>query len=127
MTGGFVVSLWRYPVKSMMGEELNAAEVTERGILGDRAYALIDKSTGKVVSAKNPRKWPKLFDFRASFAEPPRAGAELPAVWITLPDGTVISSRQPDADGILSRALGREVTLKSTAPEAPGLEEYWPD
>jgi len=25
---GSVVSLWRYPVKSMMGEELNAAEVT---------------------------------------------------------------------------------------------------
>ncbi len=35
-----VVSLWRYPVKSMMGEELNAAEVTDRGLLGDRAYAL---------------------------------------------------------------------------------------
>src|ERR1700730_11043127 len=34
---GSVVSLWRYPVKSMMGEELNAAEVTERGLLGDRA------------------------------------------------------------------------------------------
>ncbi len=34
---GSVVSLWRYPVKSMMGEELNAAEVTDRGLLGDRA------------------------------------------------------------------------------------------
>jgi uncharacterized protein YcbX len=34
---GSVVSLWRYPVKSMMGEELNATEITERGLLGDRA------------------------------------------------------------------------------------------
>ena len=41
---GSVVSLWRYPVKSMMGEELNATEVTERGLLGDRAYALVDIS-----------------------------------------------------------------------------------
>ena len=41
-----VVSLWRYPVKSMMGEELNATEVTERGLLGDRAYALVDSSDG---------------------------------------------------------------------------------
>ena len=37
---GSVVSLWRNPVKSMLGEELNASEVTERGLLGDRAYAL---------------------------------------------------------------------------------------
>src|ERR1700730_3983334 len=63
---GSVVSLWRYPVKSMMGEELNATEVTERGLLGDCAYALVDSSDGKVASAKNPRKWPRLFDLRAS-------------------------------------------------------------
>ena len=68
---GSVVSLWRYPVKSMMGEELNATDVTERGLLGDRAYALVDTSDGKAATAKNPRKWPGLFDFRATR----RAGA----------------------------------------------------
>lgn len=66
-TVGTVVALWRYPVKSMMGEELNAADLTERGVHGDRAYALLDTETGKVASAKNPRKWPNLFDHRASF------------------------------------------------------------
>ena len=66
-TSGTVVSLWRYPVKSMMGEELNAAEITDRGLRGDRAYALVDGADGKVASAKNPRKWPQLFDFRAAF------------------------------------------------------------
>ncbi len=40
---GSVVSLWRYPVKSMMGEELNVAEVTKGGLLGDRAYALVSE------------------------------------------------------------------------------------
>jgi hypothetical protein len=54
---GSIVSLWRYPVKSMMGEELNASEVTKGGLLGDRAYALVDASDGKVATAKNPRKW----------------------------------------------------------------------
>ena len=68
---GSIVSLWRYPVKSMMGEELNAAEVTKGGLLGDRAYALIDTSDGKVATAKNPRKWPQLFDFRAALADAP--------------------------------------------------------
>ena len=53
---GSVVSLWRYPVKSMIGEELNATDVAQRGLLGDRAYALVDPSNGMVASAKNPRK-----------------------------------------------------------------------
>src|SRR6266446_9626266 len=93
---GSVVSLWRYPVKSMMGEELNATEVTERGLLGDRAYALVDSTDGKAATAKNPRKWPRLFDFRASFVEPPRPAAKMPPVRITLPDGTTVTSDQRD-------------------------------
>ena len=59
---GVVEELWRYPVKSMQGEQLNQTEVTERGLLGDRAYALRDNSNGKIATAKNPRKWPNLFD-----------------------------------------------------------------
>src|SRR5437899_11011538 len=43
---GSIVSLWRYPVKSMMGEELNAADITKRGLLGDRAYALVGQTLG---------------------------------------------------------------------------------
>src|SRR3989475_12716377 len=127
---GSVVSLWRYPVKSMMGEELNASEVVERGLLGDRAYALVDSSDGKVATAKNPRKWPNLFDFRATFIEPPRTGANLPAVRITLPDGAVATSQQSDLNQILSNALNRKVTLNATGRGQVGAanaEEYWPD
>ena len=53
---GSVGSSWRYPIKSMMGEELDAIAVTERGLLGDRAYALMDPSTGKVVSGQESPK-----------------------------------------------------------------------
>jgi len=84
---GAVTSLWRYPVKSMQGEELNAADVTPRGLLGDRAFALVDEETGKVASAKNPRRWPTLFDFRAAYIEPPGEDRPLPPVRITLADG----------------------------------------
>jgi uncharacterized protein YcbX len=127
---GSVVSLWRYPVKSMMGEELNATEVTERGLLGDRAYAPVDSSDGKVATAKNPRKWPNLFDFRATFIEPPRIGADIPPVRITLPDGTIAISHQSDLNKILSKALNRQVTLNATEHGHAGpanAEEYWPD
>ncbi len=126
-TLGRVVSLWRYPVKSMMGEELNVSDVTERGVLGDRAYALVDRSSGRVASAKNPRKWAKLFDCRAAFVEPPRAGERIPAVRITLLNGGSITSERDDLNHILSSDLGREVKLMATPPEAPSLEEYWPD
>lgn len=127
VNAGSVVSLWRYPVKSMMGEELNAAAFTERGLLGDRAYALVDSSNRKVVSAKNPRKWGSLFDFRAALAEPPRVGAKIPPARITLPDGTIVSSEQHDLNQTLSSVLGRGVTLATMAPQDPSLEEYWPD
>jgi len=124
---GSVVSLWRYPVKSMMGEELNAADIAERGLLGDRAYALIDPSNGKVASAKNPRKWGKLFQFKAAYVEPPRPGERIPPVRIALPDDTLLTSEQRDLDRLLSNVLGRDVTLRTPAPKAPSLEEYWPD
>jgi uncharacterized protein YcbX len=131
-TSGSVVALRRYPVKSMMGEELNAVEVGEAGLLGDRAYAIVDVSDGKIASAKNPRKWPDLFCFRAAFVDPPRSGAKIPPVRITLPDGTVITSDQMDASEILSRALSRKVTLDAATlsrPDGPiaSAEEYWAD
>src|SRR5713226_9148870 len=128
MVLGSIVSLWRYPVKSMLGEELNAAEVTKGGLLGDRAYALVDSSDGKVASAKNPRKWPRLFDFRAVLADAPRPGVKVPPVRITLPEGTIVNSEQPDVHRTLSKALNREVTLSALHDRpAATAEEYWPD
>ena len=128
---GSVVGLWRYPVKSMMGEELNAAEVAGRGLVGDRQFAVVDASTGKVAGAKNPRKWGNFFDFRAAYVEPPERGSKLPAVRLTLPDGTVVTSEQPDLARVLSSALGREVAFAEAEQdeEASGAqaEEYWPD
>ena len=121
-----VVALWRYPVKSMMGEELAAADVTEHGLLGDRQYAVVDSGTGKVASAKNPRKWAPLFGCRATFLERPSPGAPAPRVRITLPDGTAVTSDQSDVAAHLSIALGREVRLAATPPPIPILEEYWP-
>ncbi len=124
---GSVVALWRYPVKSMMGEELNACELTNREVLGDRAYALVDPTNGKVVSAKNPRKWGNLFSFRAKYPTPPRLDEPVPPVLITLPDGSTLSSMEDHVDKTLTGALGRDVTLETAAPEEPSLEEYWPN
>ena len=121
-----VSTVWRYPVKSMLGEELNASEITALGVLGDRAFALIDQETGQVVSAKNPKKWPDFFAYRAAYAAPPITGS-LPAVWITLPSGKVVRSDQPDVDDALSQALSRSVNFQASAPQSPSLEQFWPE
>ena len=118
---GSIVSLWRCPVKSMMGEELNATEVTKGGLLGDRAYALVDSLDGKVASAKNPRKWPRLFDFRAVLADAPRPGVKVPPVRLTLPEGTIVNSEQREVhrmkrwrrDGLSYRQIAATISGSS--------------
>jgi uncharacterized protein YcbX len=128
---GSVVGLWRYPVKSMMGEELNATDVTERGLVGDRRFAVVDEATGKIAGAKNPRKWGNFFDFRAAYVEPPRSASSLPAVRMTLPDGTTVTSDQADLKQVLTRALGRDVVFAEARANGESssatAEEYWPD
>jgi uncharacterized protein YcbX len=99
---GSVVALWRYPVKSMLGEELNCSDVTSRGLLGDRQFAVVDRSTGKVGGAKNPRKWGNFFDFRAAIGGNVRLAITQPCsrcVMITLPQGDL-----PKDSGILRTA-----------------------
>jgi uncharacterized protein len=124
---GTIAALWRFPVKSMLGEELDATEMSSSGLAGDRAYALIDAATGKVVSAKSPRLWPDILSCRARFLDPPHAGEDPPPVRITLPGGASVTSDAPDADTVLSDFLGRKVRLARTAPADFTIDQYHPD
>lgn len=124
---GGIAALWRFPVKSMLGEQIDTAEVTSAGLVGDRAYALIDATTGKVVSAKNPRLWPNLLDCRAQFLKSPHFGEDLPPVLITLPNGTLVTSDASDVDSVLSDFLGRKVRLARAAPPESVIDQYHPD
>ncbi len=124
---GELKALWRYPVKSMQGEALAVCEVVESGILGDRTHALWDVATRRVASAKNPQKWSALLDCHATFETAPQKGETMPPVQITLPIGTTVTSTQADIDPLLSDWTGREVQFLSAVPEAPSLDQYWPD
>jgi uncharacterized protein YcbX len=124
---GRVKTLYRYPVKSMLGEVVPVAVFAERGVAGDRECALIDRETGKVASAKNPRRWPKLFAFRAAYPSAVEAGTPLPPIAITFPDGSVLGTDVADISGRLSVALDRPITLARAVPEAATAEGYWPD
>jgi len=124
---GRIKALWRFPVKSMRGEDLDTAELGGGGIVGDRAYAIRDRETGKIASAKHPKLWPNLLDCRACFVAPPRAGEELPPVRIELGDGGAVLSDAPDVDAVLSHFFGREVELARAAQNGYTIDQYHPD
>ena len=105
-------------MKSMGAEQLQAVELTEQGVLGDRAYALIDNDTGKTVSAKSARLFPDLFEFSAAFVEEPRRGENMPEVKITFPDGTSVRSDSGDVDRLLSAHFNQNIRLgRVTVPD----------
>jgi uncharacterized protein YcbX len=108
---GVIEELWRYPVKSMLGERLQSVFATTGGLIGDRAWALRDLRTGNIVSAK---KWARMFEFRASYEVQPAPG-EPGRVRIEMPDGTSLYADDPWASRALSEALGFEVRLEQAA------------
>ncbi len=106
-TVGTVEALWRYPVKSMAGEQLTQAPVDVRGILGDRLYAIRD-TDGKLGGGKNTRRFRRmdgLLDFHAGYLP------DLTPV-ITLPDGRTVNGDDEHVHWAVSDGLDRPgVTL----------------
>jgi uncharacterized protein len=118
-----IAEIRRYPVKSMGGEVLVDCDLGPLGIAGDRAYAVRDVETGKVISAKQPRLGGPLLGCSARYA----AGPDSPVV-ISI-DGTEFSTDGDRAalDGALSELLGRAVALTSSAADNDVYESYWPE
>lgn len=114
---GAVASLMRYPVKSMLGEEVDAVDVAAGGVSGDRAYALIDDETGKVVSAKRPRRWGRIFELTAT-----REGDD---VIVAFPDGRRVSIHDSHLPRSLSDFFGRDVSVATVPPPGATCDEAW--
>ena len=123
---GSVQSIWQYAVKSMSGMKLDQANITTGGILGDRAYALLDQSNHKVASAKFPKKWGKLLELSAAFVEQPSQGNQLPPVRIISIKGLDVLSTDKNVDALLSDYVGRAVKLTSSRPNSVSLERLDP-
>jgi uncharacterized protein YcbX len=117
---GTVSELWRFPVKSMAGERIDAAAVGAAGVPGDRAFALVDVETGRIASAKHPRRWGRLLELAAVLEDDGSAT-------ITFPDGSELrtSDDAEKLNGVLSAFLEREVVLASAAPDGALYEEVW--
>jgi len=121
---GTVTVLRRYPVKSMLGEDVETGEVTFTGLAGDRRLAVVSLATGKIASAKFPRLWRDLLTLSAATAEDFAADG---AVRITLPEGKTVRSSDADVDTILSDLLDQPVTLTATPPPGATLDRAVPE
>ncbi len=129
MTGVTVGRLWQYPVKSMQGTEVDQILLGPAGVAGDRAYGFVDVETGRLASAKRPRRFGPLLDCRARFLTPPAVDGDSPPAEVTFPDGSVVRTDEDDGVELTRRAaelLDREVRLISTAPEGIALDELIP-
>jgi uncharacterized protein YcbX len=116
---GIVTTLRRYPVKSMLGENLDASDVSLRGLARDRRLAVVSRRTGKVASAKYPRLWRDLLTLSAEALDD--------AARITLPDGKSVCSTDADIDEVLSALLNEPVTLTATPPPGASLDRAVPE
>jgi uncharacterized protein YcbX len=106
---GRIEQLWRYPVKSFLGEPLGSARLDGRGVEGDRLFAVRD-ARGKFGSGKTTRRFQQidgLFRFQAAW------GDGVPE--IVFPGGRQISGADPRVHAVLSEELGQPVTLAREA------------
>lgn len=132
MDVGSVSKIWRYPVKSMLGEEVESAEVVWSGFYGNRYYALVDAETSRLVSAKNPAKWARIFECRSKLLNARKAGRGTPSVELILPGGRrflISDGHYNGAEQALSELFGRPVRFTAARPGQPSgpIEEYHAD
>jgi MOSC domain-containing protein len=100
-----VVSLHRYPIKSMVGHEVTSLNVDHRGVVGDRLWSA-RTSDGKIASGKNSRRFaavPKLLELRAEQQDD--------TLVITFPDGSSYTAASTDAGARVSEFVGQPMTL----------------
>jgi uncharacterized protein YcbX len=114
-----VATLTRYPVKSMLGQQLDEAVVGPTGLEHDRWRALMDPTTGYVCTAKHPRLWRRLLRYSAAAGDG--------RVLVTTPDGETIDADDPRLVETLSADLGRAVEIRSQRPAGSSVERPDPE
>jgi hypothetical protein len=116
--------LWHHPVKSVQGESTDEVVLGPGGLVGDRAYGFVDVATGRLLSAKRPKRYGVLLRCRAGFAAPPLPGEPIPALHFTIPDGRELTD-QADIEKAVSELLGFEVALITSLPPGGAYELTW--
>jgi uncharacterized protein YcbX len=115
---GTVSAIRRYPIKSMLGEDLDAAVLGQGGLVGDRVYALVDEETGKVVSVKRPKRWRRMFELTACTLDDG-------SVRVSFPGDEAVAVGDPKLTARLGEFLGRPVSVTDSPPPDAAYDEAW--
>lgn len=113
---GTVRGLFRYPVKSMGGESLDRCPVDQAGLAGDRHFGVVEAETGRVASAKQPRRWAGLLSMRAAYRGEPSSAT----VRVRLADDRELGWDDPALVAELSALSGTDVRLAEVPIVQPG-------
>ena len=119
MSAGTIQALFRYPVKSMAGEALDALTLGPRGVPGDRAWAVRDEERGGIRGGK---RFPELMQCSARYLDEPPEQGSIPAE-VTLPDGNTLAISDTAAPERLSALVGSPLTVWPLLP-AEELDHY---
>ena len=111
-----IKSIWRYPIKSMAGESLKESMLSQRGLVGDRSYALHDGRS--ICSAK---KYAQLMNYSVQYDSEPD-GINIPPVTLEI-GNTAVNSEDSNLNELLTREIGTKVTLDKLRPD-DNLEYY---
>jgi uncharacterized protein len=118
---GTVSELWRYPVKSMLGEPMAKIGLTGLGVDGDRRFALRNLSTNKIISSKQPKHGTKLLQIEARTTESGEG------IDITIDGKTYRSDQVETLNAVLSELLELPVALVASTTNEETYESYWPE
>jgi uncharacterized protein YcbX len=106
---GIIREIWKYPVKGMGGQKVSECHLGMKGLTGDRVWALRDTKRGEIQSCKMR---PDLLRCKAQFKQQSEPPSQRHEVDIFMPDGTVISTQDPEVESVLSELVGHESTLE---------------
>ncbi len=110
---GHIKEIWRYPVKSMVGETLDQAYIASYGLQGDRGWALRAQDAGELTVV---RKTPKLLHCKARYKHEPN-GKDIPTAIIEFPDGSEVHSNDPQANQKVSALTRKNLSLWPLQPK----------
>lgn len=117
---GEVTEVWRYPVKSLLGELLvTPTVVTADGIEGDRGVAWVDVETGATASAKRPVRWAPLLQLHAETTDG--------VTFVRFPDGSRLALTDHRLVERVSALVGRPVRLTNERRGGDFLERADPE